>query len=600
MQKQRLLWLLFPSFLVITLISLLAISLYAVNSVQTFYMDDLSTELVVRGSFFESRMAEFITAKDYKGADDLAKSLGRKSATRITVILPDGRVVADSDHDPATMDRHDDRPEVKNVLQGHFEQKTGYIRHSYTLNEDMMYVAMPLASGDKGDNLVGVLRLSMPVGRITGTLETIYHRIAVGGIIIAILAAAISLGISRRITQPLEEMKKGADHFARGELGWRLEVPNTREMGTLAEAMNKMAEELDHRIRTLMQQRNEQQAVLSSMVEGVLAVDMDERIISMNEAGAKLLAVSPETIHGRSIQEVVRNTELQEFVSRALASPQPVEGDITIREGSIDRFLQAHGTILHDARDRGMGAVIVLNDVTRLRKLETVRKDFVANVSHELKTPITSIKGFVETLLEGAMKDPEDAERFLQIIARQTDRLNAIIEDILILSRIEDQTEKDKIDFTECKIFDVLQSAVQVCELQARAKHTTVDIDCGKDLTVRMNAPLMEQAIVNLVDNAIKYSGEGKNVFVQASRIDDEIQILVSDKGCGIESQYLGRIFERFYRVDKARSRKLGGTGLGLAIVKHIVLVHGGSIDVRSISGQGTTFTIHLPAKQSS
>jgi two-component system phosphate regulon sensor histidine kinase PhoR len=542
-------------------------------------------------------MAELIAEKDYKQADELAKILGGKSATRITVILPDGRVVGDSDHDPSTMDRHDDRPEVKNVLRNLVEQESGYIRHSYTLNEDMLYVAMPLV---RGEELIGVLRLSMPVGRITMALHSIYGRIAFGGMVIAFLSAAISLLISRLITRPLEEMKEGADHFGRGELGWRLEVPNTREMGVLAEAMNKMAEELDRRIRSLMQQRNEQQAVLSSMVEGVLAVDMDERIISMNEAGAKVLGVNLETIHGRSIQEVVRNTELQEFVSRALSSSQPVEGDITIHEGVSDRYLQAHGTILHDARGGCMGAVIVLNDVTRLRRLETVRKDFVANVSHELKTPITSIKGFVETLLEGAMKNPDDMERFLQIIARQTDRLNAIIEDILILSRIEDQTEKNRIDFEECRVFDMLQSAVQVCELKAREKRTSVDIDCDKQLMVRMNAALMEQAIVNLVDNAIKYGGEGENVFVQATKVDDEIQIRVSDKGCGIESQYLGRIFERFYRVDKARSRKLGGTGLGLAIVKHIVLVHGGSIDVKSSVGQGTTFTIHLPVKQAS
>jgi len=329
------------------------------------------------------------------------------------------------------------------------------------------------------------------------------------------------------------------------------------------------------------------------MVEGVVAVDMDERVISVNEAGARLLGISPEQSHGRSIQEVVRNKALQELVGRTIKSHESVEGDIVLRNDG-ECFLQAHGTKLHDANNRAFGAVIVLNDVTRIRRLETVRRDFVANVSHELKTPITSIKGFVETLLDGAMNEPADAERFLRIVSRQTDRLNAIVEDILLLSCIEDQTDKAKIELEKSSIREMLESAVGVCELQAREKNIRIELECEDRLMARVNAPLMEQAVINLVDNAIKYSETGKTVFVQASEAERELLIRVRDQGCGIDPEHQSRIFERFYRVDKARSRKMGGTGLGLAIVKHIVLVHGGSIGVNSTPGKGTTFTIYL------
>jgi two-component system phosphate regulon sensor histidine kinase PhoR len=594
MQKKRLVWHLFPSFLLITLVSLLAIYLYAVRSVHKFYLRELAEELQVRASLFDDHVTQHLKNKDYKALDALAKSLGAKSETRITVILPNGKVVADSDHDPLVMDFHDDRPEIRDVLAGKNDLPASSIRHSYTLNQNMLYVAAPVTAEGQ---VTAVLRMAMPVGQITSQLDAIYLRIAVGGMIVALLAAGLSLYIARRISRPLEEMKEGAERFARGELSWRLPVPETLEMGALAEAMNMMAAQLDHRIRTLMHQRNEQEAVLSSMVEGVLAIDMDERIISINEAGAELLGVEHDKAQGQSIQAVIRNTELQELVARTLGSREQVEGDIVLRD-SAERYLQAHGTILHDAHDRGMGAVIVLNDVTRLRRLETVRRDFVANVSHELKTPITSIKGFVETLLDGALNNPEDAERFLKIVARQTDRLNAIIEDILSLSRIEDQTEKDKIVFEKCQVREVLESAIQLCELQARSRKIDVELICDESIATRLNAPLMEQAIVNLVDNAIKYSEEGKVVRVQAQRNNGDVTICVSDKGGGIASEHLQRIFERFYRADKARSRNLGGTGLGLAIVKHIVLVHQGSIAVDSKLGKGTTFTIHVPTAE--
>jgi two-component system phosphate regulon sensor histidine kinase PhoR len=331
------------------------------------------------------------------------------------------------------------------------------------------------------------------------------------------------------------------------------------------------------------------------MVEGVVAVDADERILRLNEAAARFFGVEVLAAQGRRIQEVVRRAELQRFVSRALESRNPVEGDIVLHNERGEVYLQAHGSVLRDSHGQNIGALVVLNDVTRLRRLESIRRDFVANVSHELKTPITAIKGFVETMLDGALDHKEDARRFLDIILRQSERLHAIIEDLLALSRIEQESESGGIPLQEGGVKSVLGAAVQSCEVGAAGKDVDIDLICPEDLRARISAPLLEQAVVNLIDNAVKYSNPGGRVLLQGLQQDDLVLIRVQDWGVGISREHLPRLFERFYRVDKARSRKQGGTGLGLAIVKHIVQAHGGRVDVSSVPGQGSVFTLRLP-----
>jgi two-component system, OmpR family, phosphate regulon sensor histidine kinase PhoR len=291
----------------------------------------------------------------------------------------------------------------------------------------------------------------------------------------------------------------------------------------------------------------------------------------------------------------VRNPDLQNFVTRALASPRQMDGEIILRDNNRDRLLQVTGTTLRDLQGQAFGALIVLNDVTRLRRLEQARRDFVANVSHELKTPITSIKGFVETLLDGAMLEPENAMNFLQIIAKHADRLNEIIDDLLSLSRIEQDSEQGKITLAPARIKEVLNKAIQVCRERAAAKEITITLTCPDDLVEEINAPLLEQAVVNLIDNAVKYSPAGHPVEVEAREELGEVWILVRDQGSGIAPEHLPRLFERFYRVDAGRSRKVGGTGLGLAIVKHIAQAHEGYVTLQSVPGKGSTFFIHLP-----
>jgi two-component system phosphate regulon sensor histidine kinase PhoR len=412
---------------------------------------------------------------------------------------------------------------------------------------------------------------------------------------------AVSLVVSKKISTPIEEMKQGAERFAGGELKTRLLVPDSEELGGLAETMNEMAAQLDARIQTITRQRNEREAILASMAEGLIAVDSQEKIISINRAACEMFGLRTPDIQGTSIQEAVRNAALHSLVAGTL---QGYSGSEQEREVILDiggkRFLQAHGAVLRDATGERIGAVIVINDITRLRQLENVRRDFVANVSHELRTPITSIKGFVETLLEGALDSPDDAKRFLGIIAKQVDHMNEIIGDLLLLSRIEQDyepgTEKPGMTLERGRIRELLESCIEVCAVKATGKDISIGLSCEKGLVAEVNRPLLEQAVVNLIDNAIQYSERGGMVQVEALKQEDEVAIMVRDQGCGIPEEYLPRLFERFFRVDKARSRKHGGTGLGLAIVKHITQAHRGRLSVDSSPGQGSTFSIYLPA----
>jgi two-component system phosphate regulon sensor histidine kinase PhoR len=330
------------------------------------------------------------------------------------------------------------------------------------------------------------------------------------------------------------------------------------------------------------------------MAEGVLAVDNKGRIVSMNPAAARLLGIDPAQAQNRHMEEVIRNVDLQEFVRQTLAGVPPAEADISLPING-GRSFRLHGAALTDARGRRSGAVIVLNDMTRIRRLEAVRRDFVANVSHELKTPVTSIQGFVEALVEGGIQDPTQVQRYLGIIARHTSRLNGIIEDLLTLSRLEEAGELRALNFAIGPIKPVIEEAIDLSGVKADEKQMTIDLTCADEIEARINPPLLEQAVINLLDNSIKYSPERSPIHVAVRQRDAEVSITVTDEGCGIPPEHLPRIFERFYVVDKSRSRKLGGTGLGLAIVKHIAQAHGGRVAVESTPGKGSTFTIYLP-----
>jgi two-component system phosphate regulon sensor histidine kinase PhoR len=322
--------------------------------------------------------------------------------------------------------------------------------------------------------------------------------------------------------------------------------------------------------------------------------------VCSSDLGQVLLSVSDDNPQGKPIQEVVRKADMLRFIRHTLSSPEPVEGEVLIQDGTREIFFQMHGMPLKNAAGEPFGALVVLNDVSRIRRLENVRRDFVANVSHELRTPITAIKGYVETLLDGALDDEDNARRFLNIVVRQANRLDAIVDDLLTLSRIEDRQGREEIQLTVGEVGPVLESALQTCAVNADEKDIIIEVECDEELYAPINQPLLEQAVINLLNNAIAYSPHGTLITLrcQGSRTvqgERQIQLSVIDNGPGIAREHLPRLFERFYRCDRARSRDMGGTGLGLAIVKHIAHAHKGTVEVESTPGKGSTFTITLP-----
>ena len=590
---RRLFWKLYVSYLVVVIACTAAVGGFVLGTMRRAYVWRVAAGLEVRGQLVAEQIRKRLERKQYAGLDDVCERLGKASGTRITVILPNGVVAGDSDEEPAQMDNHADRPEIVEALAGRLGQT---LRYSKTLRVDMMYVAMPVYIGE---SVAAVIRTSVPLTDVEHVLGVVAGRALLGAVAVAGLAAGVGLVVSRRISRPLERLREGAQRFAEGDFSQELPGTHTEEIASLATALNRMAAQLGEKIQTITQQRNEQEAILASMIEGVVAIDTEQRILSLNQAAGRLLNVEIAQAQGRNLVEVIRNADLQRLTKKILSSRQIVEEQITLHDGA-ERFVQVHGSVLRDGADRDIGSLLVIHDVTRLRRLETVRSDFVANVSHELMTPITAIKGFVETLCEGGMEDRRKATKFLGIIGRQADRLNAIIEDLLRLSRIEEEGRSGAFDAVEAHLAEVLRAAVAACEAQAAEHQTEIHTDCSDELTVRMNPQLIEQAVVNLLDNAIKYSDVGSRVSIDAESREGEIVIRVVDKGCGIAAEHLPRIFERFYRVDKARSRELGGTGLGLAIVKHIAQVHGGRVTVESTPGKGSMFAIHLPRRSTS
>ncbi len=588
----RLLWRLYPSYLFITLFALLAVSWYFSITMKDFFLRQKVGELEARAILFRELFTSFMSLEKPHEINEFCKKIGGYSGTRITVIIPSGKVIGDSGEDPDKMENHGRRHEVILALRGNIGDA---IRHSSTLQERMLYVAIPVIIED---SIVAVIRTAMSLALIDTTFESITYKIIGAGVLVAFLTAGISFIVSRRLSFPLERMTQGAQLFAKGELSHRLYIPKTEEMANLVVALNQMANQLDERIKSVIKHRNELEAVLSSMKEGVIAFDLDERILRINQVAAAMFNKDPWEMENRSIQEAIRNSELQKFTKNALRNGDGLECDIVFYQEK-ERVLNVHSTTLLDAKEERIGILVVLNDVTRLRRLENMRQDFVANVSHEIKTPLTAILGFVETLLQDSDKIPENACRFLSIIDRHVHRLVAIIEDLLNLSRIERDSERKEIAMVHAPVEDVIRTAVQVLEVRAEEKKIRIEFKCVESMSADMDSPLIEQAVVNLLDNAIKYSEVGSTIEIHATEKYGEVIISIRDHGIGIDEEHLPRLFERFYRVDKARSRKLGGTGLGLAIVKHIIQAHNGKVTVESRPGKGSTFTLHLPKKSS-
>jgi two-component system phosphate regulon sensor histidine kinase PhoR len=592
MRKRRtLLWQLGAGVIVLQAVVLIALGVFAFGKLRSFHFEQKQQELDRLALILLDRYGNDLRQAARPGLQERVLSDGRIIDSRITLILPDGMVIADSHHDPAKMDNHRYRPEVVAA----FDTGRGTAaRFSDTLDRDLLYFARRLGSIDAP---VAVVRTAQPLTRLNQQLGAVLGALGLAGVASLAVTSLIVYLFSRRFSQHVRRIADGATRFASGELSHRLSVPGTRELSRLAEGLNEMAGQLSDQITQLRIQRNEQQAILQAMGNGVLALDLEQRILSMNRAAERILGVNGTAVRGRLLQEVVREPRLHRFVADAMVDRRRHSDELAI-EHDDPKTIQAVSEMLADEDDRPVGALIVLNDVTQLRRLESMRSDFASNVSHELRTPVTNIKGYVETLLDTLPDTGDQNRRFLTIIRQNTDRLAAIIDDIMALTRLEQPESREAITFAPIQVGPMVQSVVEQHALRAEGKQMTVTTEVADDLEVVGHRQLLEQALGNLVANAINYSPEGTTVSVGAARVGDDVQLWVADEGPGIAAEHLPRLFERFYRVDRARSRELGGTGLGLAIVKHVALMHSGRVSVDSKVDQGSVFRILLPAER--
>lgn len=583
MQSHRVRILIFVPFVVTVLVTMLVVALYVQSELDDYHRED-TREQLLRDTGLASLLQEL--REGPPGTQDpRLREAANLAKARLTVVEPDGTVSFESHRPAEELKNHGDRPEVLAAFRGEVGADR---RLSDSVNREMMYVARPVLHENR---IVRVVRMSKPTQDAGVPTPRLLGSLVVAGAFLLLLSLLAAWLTMKNIVRPLEALHRSAESFSNGDLSGRVAVQGSREIRQLAEAMNSMASGLQKRLQTTARQRSELEAVLSNMTEAILVLRGNGELIRANLAARRLLSIpSHVRVKHQKIQDLTRNPILAELVARALATRGVFETELELS----GRHLQVHANWFEEEEeDRRL--LIALHDVTRLKKLETLRRDFVANVSHELKTPITSIQGFVETLREGALDDPENARQFLAIIARQSERLNRIVEDLLSLSRLEQFSDTDSILLSWERMSEVLAGAVLCCDQKARDLGVTIDVICAEELVAQVNGPLLEQAVVNLLDNAIKHSPSGGRVVLRAAENDSRIVVEVEDFGSGIPQDHLDRIFERFYRVDKARSRRAGGTGLGLAIVKHIVQSHEGTVEVTSTEGKGSCFTIRIP-----
>ena len=501
---------------------------------------------------------------------------GARAQTRVTVIDPRGVVLADSQHDPETMENHANRPEIRQAYAG----KVGTsLRHSATLNRNLCYLAMPVSFGGQPGY---VLRLAVPLKDLDTEIAIVRWRIVEASMAAALVGLGIAYLFSRSFTERISRLRRFAEGLVESRPSESPLLAGDDELGALGRSLNQTAAELRGLLDRLSVESARREAILSSMVEGVLAVDSDLRVTFCNDSFARLL--------GR-YSSIPERLPLIEMLSKVLASGQSFKQRLAL-PAAEGRSFEVQAAPLE--APSGPGALAILHDITDLERLERVRKDFVANVSHELRTPLTAIRGYAETLLEGALEDKDNNRRFVEIIKAHAIRLSNIASDLLVLSELE--SGRPPAEPERVSIRAAVLSALRTVESEARVREVTLVPGRLDDAEVKGDKVRLEQALVNLLDNAVKFNHPGGKVSVETSRTaDGRARIAVADTGIGIPSGDLSRIFERFYRVDKARSREVGGTGLGLSIVKHVVDRMGGKIDVESTLGKGSTFTLRLP-----
>jgi two-component system phosphate regulon sensor histidine kinase PhoR len=569
---------------------LILVTVGSADFLMTRYTEQRELELVQQDLELVGRIyGEQIAALAAPELEDWARRADRQSGARVTVIGRDGRVLADSRHERGSMENHASRLEVQRALRGGLGVAK---RHSASLGVDFLYVALPARAAGAGG---AVLRLAVPLDRVNESLRAVRGKILRTSLLLALLALIAAYFYTMSLTARIRAIQSYAERLANERLSEELELTERGqdELGALAGSLRGMARQLRDMVELLKVESARREAILSSMREGVLAVDEELRVTFCNEAFLRAAGAAAPAPVGTSLIQMVRNPGFLSLLRQVLSGAETVRAKLPLSPAS-GRSFEVYAKSLD--QDEHKGALAILHDITELERLERVRKDFVANVSHELRTPLAAIRGYAETLLDGAIEDPQHNRRFLEIIRSNAIRLTNIASDLLVLSELEqDQAEPEPAGAVEVQA--VAEAALRTVESAARVRGVALVIQAPPGLQVRAPRFRLEQALVNLMDNAVKFSHQGGTVRVEARATEaGRILIRVSDEGIGIPSEDLPRIFERFYRVDKARSREAGGTGLGLSIVKHIAESFGGTVQVDSQLGKGSSFTLSFPA----
>jgi len=573
-------WRTATAFVALILLCIVGLSIYLAHFFEQSYLDDLEVQLTNQARLIGDNSVSYFVGGQVEAIDALAKRLGDEIDARVTIIDRDGVVLGDSEENPTAMENHADRPEVIEALS---QGKGSSIRYSATLGYNMMYVAVPVTIDGE---VTGTARVSLTLTEIDESLGHVNRTIIWVALIAAFITVILAFQISRIITNPVKKLTQMSKKMAEGELDQKLQVTSRDEVGELARSFNLMAARMKEMVALISTERDRMAVTLSHMGDGILVVDRDSQVTLMNQAAERILQLTRDDAMGCTFAEVVRDYELHEILQRCLRTREQQTGEL--ETSPKKQFLGVIATPLEE----DAGCLLLIRDLTESRRLEIMRRDFASNISHELRTPIASLKALAETLYEGAINDPSVAKDFLGKMNEELDRLTQMVQELGELSRIESgeaPIQKKPVDVAEA-----IEQAVG--RLKAQANRAGLDLDTNIPVglpQVPGDRERVEQVLVNLIHNAVKFTPAGGRINVSAKAEGDDVQVSVSDTGVGIAADDLPRIFERFYKADKARSGS--GTGLGLAIAKHVIEAHGGRIWADSVEGEGSTFNFTLP-----
>ena len=614
----RIRWRVLGSFLAIMVLVILVQALVSGYVLRGAFLDNLETDLAREAHGFAVALPTAIpppatipaggtAVADAAALEAFARRMGAATAMRITVVAHDGTVLADSEEDPALMENHRGRPEVATALAG----SEGRARRvSATLEREMLYVAVPIAPGDLAWS-DGVVRVAVPASRVDPLLGHVLRLPLLVGLLLLAPILLLAYLVSRSFTRPIECLRTMAVGVADGDLSHRVGLRRSDELGQLGQALNHMAGEMESRVSRLAAEEEQSAEILAAMSDGVLVLDISGLVVRVNEAAARMLGASADDMTGRPLVQTARSFPVQAMAERARATGSMVTEEVRMPDArvlwvqAVPLRLPRHAPgwpsragDIATRQDEYAQVVLVFRDETARRRAEDVRRDFVANVSHELKTPLAGLSLLADTLQQAVHDDPEQAERFAERVGAEVGRLTDLVTDLLVLSRLEERAPAA----ADAQIVDLAEIATAVVDglrLPPEATQATIELHAPTPVRMHGDSVQLTTLVRNLVENALRYNRPGGHVWVSVRHEDGVNLVVVRDDGLGIPRSEQARIFERFYRVDKARSRETGGTGLGLSIVKHVAEIHGGRVVVESTAGVGSTFTVTLPAAES-